>query len=320
MMLHRCRGPEDFRALMNGPEFTVRWMLEVHLARRHAGRDGLELPGFCTTCNRTVDFEANFDGAWRSPEGIEIPNWRETLRCPGCHFGGRERRMVQLITEWAMNLENRDGIRGYMTEQVTPLFRWANEALPWVEWIGSEYLDPGFEGGSVHDGLRHEDAEHLSFADDEFDVIVSGDVLEHVADPARMLSELARVTRPGGTVLLTFPMDPQLDRNRARAARRADGSVEFLLEPILHGNPVSGDGSLVFTDFGWEVLEQMRAAGLEDPTLDVYWSYEHGWLGTQFTFAARRPAPAGGLLRRAMTRLKDSGRSLPDRQRELRRR
>jgi SAM-dependent methyltransferase len=44
------------------------------------------------------------------------------------------------------------------------------------------------------DGLR------LPFRDDSFDLIVSQAVLEHVRDPFRAVSEMRRVTRPGGTI------------------------------------------------------------------------------------------------------------------------
>jgi SAM-dependent methyltransferase len=40
-------------------------------------------------------------------------------------------------------------------------------------------------------------------ADAEFDVVTMWDVVEHLADPARVLAEVARVTRPGGLLVLT---------------------------------------------------------------------------------------------------------------------
>jgi 2-polyprenyl-3-methyl-5-hydroxy-6-metoxy-1,4-benzoquinol methylase len=45
----------------------------------------------------------------------------------------------------------------------------------------------------------------LPFGDDEFDLVTSFQVLEHVPDAAAFLEELARVTRPGGTVILATP-------------------------------------------------------------------------------------------------------------------
>lgn len=44
----------------------------------------------------------------------------------------------------------------------------------------------------------------LPFADDTFDVCFSSNVLEHVRDPWRMAEEMVRVTRPGGTTLVSY--------------------------------------------------------------------------------------------------------------------
>lgn len=47
------------------------------------------------------------------------------------------------------------------------------------------------------------DGEHLPFADGEFEVVLCTEVLEHTPNPQQLINELYRVTRPGGTVLLT---------------------------------------------------------------------------------------------------------------------
>jgi ubiquinone/menaquinone biosynthesis C-methylase UbiE len=46
------------------------------------------------------------------------------------------------------------------------------------------------------------DALNLPFADETFDVAVSYSVMEHVSDHARMVSEMARVLKPGGRLLV----------------------------------------------------------------------------------------------------------------------
>ena len=45
----------------------------------------------------------------------------------------------------------------------------------------------------------------LPFADASFDLIWCSEVIEHLKDPAFAMAELRRVTRPGGTLVLTTP-------------------------------------------------------------------------------------------------------------------
>jgi SAM-dependent methyltransferase len=65
------------------------------------------------------------------------------------------------------------------------------------------------EGGEVPDGaeadVKEGDALDLPFADGEFDRVVASEVLEHIPDDDRAISELVRVLRPGGTMAVTVP-------------------------------------------------------------------------------------------------------------------
>lgn len=45
----------------------------------------------------------------------------------------------------------------------------------------------------------------LPFRDDSFDMVVSFDVIQHVATPGSMIAEIARVLKPSGHILFTFP-------------------------------------------------------------------------------------------------------------------
>ena len=67
-------------------------------------------------------------------------------------------------------------------------------------------------------------------------------------------------------------------------AEITDGVLKYYLPEVYHGNPVSKDGSLVFTDFGWQVLDQLTKSGFSDASLQVFWSREYGHLGGGLNF------------------------------------
>lgn len=48
----------------------------------------------------------------------------------------------------------------------------------------------------------------LPFADDAFDLVCALDIIEHVDDDDGALSELSRVAKPGGTLLISTPLHP----------------------------------------------------------------------------------------------------------------
>lgn len=60
--------------------------------------------------------------------------------------------------------------------------------------------------------------DRLPFADAEFDRVVVVDMLEHVPDDAAFLDELARVTRPGGRLIVNTPHAKDSTLRRLRHA------------------------------------------------------------------------------------------------------
>jgi ubiquinone/menaquinone biosynthesis C-methylase UbiE len=97
---------------------------------------------------------------------------------------------------------------------------------------------PSADVQQVEDGAR------LPFADDDFDVVWAGEVLEHVADVVGLLAEVRRVLDWGGRIVLTTPyhgrvalvalavhglhehFDPRADHLRFFTARTLRGVLE----------------------------------------------------------------------------------------------
>lgn len=71
------------------------------------------------------------------------------------------------------------------------------------------------------------DARALPYADGRFDLTVAADLIEHLEDPAPFVSELSRVTKPGGLILVTTAAFPilwsqldELNRHYRRYTKR----------------------------------------------------------------------------------------------------
>ena len=102
----------------------------------------------------------------------------------------------------------------------------------------------GLVGTDVHltDGSR------LPFPDGEFDRVAVVDMLEHVADEAAFISELARVTRPGGRLVVNTP---HLKRTALRRLRHALGQTD---EKHGHRRPgYTPDGSRALLGSAFEL-------------------------------------------------------------------
>ena len=268
-----------FELLRRRPELEAAQVLgadrrayEELLQQGYASAPEWYLPAICQACGSAQGLLADRQHAY---EGRV--NFRERLECPQCRLNTRQRFMAHLVQTALAERGAAGRPRIYLHEQITPFFRWAQQALP-GEVVGSEYLGHDVPGGSVVDGVRHEDALALSFPDASLDVIVSQDVLEHVPDIDPAVAEAARVLRPGGRLFLSVPFHAHADATVQRATLR-DGEVVHLHEPQFHGNPVSAEGSLVFYDHGWDLLDRLRSHGFADAYVVGYWSALYGYLG-----------------------------------------
>jgi SAM-dependent methyltransferase len=114
---------------------------------------------------------------------------RRNARCPGCGSLERHRAMIEFLERegWVSNGASCLDIGGI------PPFR------SWFETQGVRYVslslgDPAMVCMNI---------QQMGFADDWFDLVLDSHVLEYVNDYRQALSEMWRVLRPGGKMLLT---------------------------------------------------------------------------------------------------------------------
>lgn len=110
------------------------------------------------------------------------------------------------------------------------------------------------ERGLENVGFATADVHALEFADDSFDVVHAHQVLQHVGDPVRALSEMRRVCRPGGVVAV---------RDSDYAAMTWYPEVPGLDDwQDLYGRVARGNGGE--PDAGRRLLSWARRAGFTD--------------------------------------------------------
>jgi SAM-dependent methyltransferase len=95
----------------------------------------------------------------------------------------------------------------------------------------------------------------LPFEDVSFDVVWSSEVIEHVADTARWLSEVRRVLVPRGRLLLTTPCHGRL--------RVAAQGIEAFSDPLGAHLHLYTRGSLhaLLAEFGFDQISVRTAGG-----------------------------------------------------------
>jgi SAM-dependent methyltransferase len=279
MEILRCRDKKEFFLHCRGEEFRRRHQVEIHLAQRYHQEDTFTVPGFCRICNKCADFFVDKQWGNKAADGVIIPNWRESLVCPHCQLKNRQRAIADaLLTEIHRCKNCGDTPVVYLQEQNTPVYELLRKRIAGIKLFGSEYLGSDHAPGETYNGVRHENAQALSFPDSSIDILSSNEVLEHVPDPQAAMRECCRVLKSGGRFYLTIPFHTDRDLNEPRAEIVA-GKIRHILPAEYHGNPLSDRGSLVFTDFGWQAFYQLSDSGFSESWACVYWSYEYGHLG-----------------------------------------
>lgn len=244
------------------------------------------IPGYCRVCDRETDFFVDYSSSYLSDEdGRPLPNWRETVICKHCGLNSRLRASLDILL-------NRLGARTthsiYIMEQLTPLYTLLRKRFPYL--VGSEFIGDNISPGFYANGIRHEDVTQLSFKDDSFDFILSFDVLEHVPDYHKALSECFRCLKVGGYMLLSVPFVANAQETLVRAHVGQDNSITHSCSPEYHGNPTKPDeGCLCFYHFGWDLLHTLKSSGFHESYCLAIYSHNFGYVGDdQLLFVARK--------------------------------
>ncbi|UCG23050.1 MAG: class I SAM-dependent methyltransferase [Chloroflexota bacterium] len=112
---------------------------------------------------------------------------------------GQERRLA-MVRQWA-------DLSGRVLDNGCGLGTWLEALRPYSRHRFG--LEPEFERATQArpraEGVVQAVGERLPFDDDSFDVVLSNEVIEHVADDRLAVREMVRVAKPGGRIVIFCP-------------------------------------------------------------------------------------------------------------------
>ncbi len=248
--------------------------------------------GVCTICGKLTLFI------------FTNRNLRESGKCLRCKSSNRQRQMMSIFIDTVAEvtgLQSTDcdslmnthanntqlkKLKIYNTETVGALH---NQLSKLPNYQASEYFGYKYKSGDIVHGVIHQDLMATSFDDESFDIILSSDVFEHVPDPYKGFSEVFRILRPGGRHIFTVPFYSDRFHDEVRAIVDADGSIENLMPPMYHRDPIRPEGIIVYVIFSWEMLDKLREIGYQ-VTVHNARDPAHGILGGgAIVFEAMKP-------------------------------
>jgi SAM-dependent methyltransferase len=243
------------------------------------------IQGFCCACKSLSEFKVpsiTLSGDW--------VNLLEGIMCD-CGLNGRMRLILRILDELLVENSYKSPI---VFEKLTPLFPYIKKRMPSI--TGVEFFGDTFPPGELVDTkngtVQNESLMRLSFGDSSTDLIMHFDVIEHVPDMKQAFTEIYRCLTPGGKMFFTCPFYHQLEKNIIRAAIVEDKLVHYL-DPCFHGNPISGDGSLVFQHPSWEIVEMMQDSGFIDIRFPLLYSPLEGIVSNSCPYENGHTWPMG---------------------------
>lgn len=168
----------------------------------------------------------------------------------------------------------------FIAETMTPLHDAMQRLVPPERFTASEYFGETYASGDILNGVLHQDLQRTSFPDASFDLVVTSDVFEHVADAPAGEREILRILKPGGAYCFTVPLMPLADEDLVLARMLEDGEIEHFAEPSYHHDDLRPEGALVFRLFSVRQMTARFAALGATCTTYRLWSKTYGIIGT----------------------------------------
>lgn len=205
---------------------------------------------------------------------------RESYSCPECRASLRYREQAQVIIDLLAKdnsrsiaeLVNEDTFRQLTIYEpgISGPFRRYFSSLP--NYRNSFYWSD-IPPGEYRDGVQCQDIMNLTFEDSTFDLVITSDIFEHVRKPLAGFAELRRVLKANGVHVFSIPVFHPMPPNTHSRVDTSGPTDVFLDPPRYHGDGAGGK-SLVYNDFGEDLVVKLSEIGLKTHVVSAQNSQE----------------------------------------------
>ncbi|AFY53056.1 methylase involved in ubiquinone/menaquinone biosynthesis [Rivularia sp. PCC 7116] len=212
--------------------------------------------GKCNICGKSTIFIC-----------IDTKTVRNNMYCPFCQSSSRKRHVAKLlISKIFTNISslveisaknNLDSVSIYNTDVDDAFYQVLHNS---TSYYCSSCIPNVQIGTEISEQVSCQDLEKLSFADENFDVVITEDVFEHIRDYEKAFFEVYRILKTGGYHIFTVPCffdKPTLVRVDTSGAEDI-----HLLPPEYHGDRIRGK-ILAYRTFGIDIFEILEKIGFE---------------------------------------------------------
>ena len=198
--------------------------------------------GYCPICEKETKFYIK--GNWL----------RDNLLCASCKSIPRNRQLVKILKKVKPNFYE------LQIHESSPSGAVLKKKKKHCKNYSYSYFYPDIEPGEYNKetGCMCQNLEKMTFPNESFDIVITQDVMEHVFSPQAVFKEIERILKPGGIYIFTVPVYFNTLDKTCKRAELINEKINYIEEPIYHGNPIDQKGSLVTYDYGADFFDIIK--------------------------------------------------------------
>ena len=233
-----------FKLFVASVFLNLHWLYKIGLnifsgkEKKHSGRRFV-----CPCCDNRFSEFTDFDFADVRYNPVLYADFYKNTVCPVCQSLPRHRILAYFMETHTQMFHNKKILVTGMSPQ---------------EYILFKRLNIKVENTDVYDGANYKwDLQNIPCTEEQYDVIISNHVLEHIKDYKKAINELFRILKKGGVLLITVPL----------LYRYQETFEDFCAESAVKRKLYYGQSDHLRI-FGKNFPEYLKSAGFEVEVLD----------------------------------------------------